>query len=190
MQEIWKDINGYNGKYRVSSLGNVMSVNYLNTKTDRILSAKKHHTGYLIVRLSGGSRDSIKSFMVHTLVANAFIENPLNKPCINHIDGNKENNRVDNLEWVTYKENMHHAIVNGLRNPHRNNHPKGKDVVNSRNIIQYTKSGEYVKTWECISDAARFYNVAPCSIINNAMGRTKTLKGFVWRYEGRSFDNA
>lgn len=184
MQEIWKDITGYNGKYRISNLGNVMSKNYLNTGADKLLSLKKHHSGYLLVRLCAGSRKLQTNRTVHSLVAEAFLQNPHNKPCVNHIDGNKENNRLDNLEWVTYKENDQHAIRTGLRNPHINNHPKGKDVVNSRKICQYSLSGEYLHTWDCISEAARFYHLNPCVITNNAAGRTKTCHGYIWKYPG------
>lgn len=187
MQEIWKDIPGFNGKYRISNFGNVMSVNYLNTGVNQLLAAKKHHTGYLVVVLSLGSRTSKKTCTVHSLVAKNFIPNPDNKPCVNHIDGNKENNRVDNLEWVTYKENTRHAIETGLRDPHKNNHPHGENTVNSRSVVQYTKDGKYVRTWGCISDAARFINAKPASIVNNAKGRTKSVKGYIWRYDNHSF---
>lgn len=182
MQEIWKDIPGYNGKYRVSNLGNVMSINYLNQGIDKLLSLKNHHSGYLIVRLCSGNKSDQKNRTVHSLVAEAFIPNPYNKRCVNHIDGNKKNNRVDNLEWVTHRENTQHAIRTGLRDPHKNNHPKGADTINSRSVIQYSKSGEYIRTWDCISDAARYIGINPCMITNNASGRTKSAHGFVWKY--------
>lgn len=183
MQEIWKDVPNYNGKYRVSNLGNVISVNYLNTGKDHPLSLKHHHTGYLMVRLCSGDRKHQKNRTVHSLVAESFIPNPDNKRCINHIDGNKTNNRADNLEWVTHKENTQHAIKTGLQNPHDNNHPHGKNVVNSREIYQYSVSGEFITSWECISDAARYYGMNPCMIINNASGRTKSAYGYVWKYK-------
>lgn len=183
MQEIWKDIPGYNGKYRVSNFGNVMSINYLNQGIDKLLSLKNHHSGYLIVRLCSGKKENQKNRSVHSLVAEAFIPNPYNKKCVNHIDGNKKNNRVDNLEWVTHRENTQHAIRTGLRDPHNNNHPNGADTPNSRAVMQYSKSGEYIRTWSCISDAARAIGIKPCMITNNASGRTKSAHGFIWKYQ-------
>ncbi len=177
LEEIFKDIVGYEGKYQVSNLGNVKSLNYQNTRASKVLSPVKHHGGYLIVHLCQG-----KIRMIHTLVAEAFIPNPEHKRYVNHIDGNKHNNRVSNLEWVTSKENMNHAIKTGLRDPHKNNHPKGADTPNSRSVEQYDKNGNFIKSWDCISDAARFIGCNPCMIINNASGRTKSAHGFIWKY--------
>ena len=178
MKESYKDIAGYEGKYMISNLGNVKSLNYQNTKKERVLCPVKHHLGYMLVHLG---KNKIK--MVHTLVAEAFIPNPEGKKFVNHIDGNKQNNVVTNLEWVTSKENMNHAIRTGLRNPHKNNHPFGKDVINSKVVLQYSKDGSLIRKWECISDAARSIGCNHCSIINNAMGRKKSSHGFIWKYE-------
>lgn len=182
MKEIFKEIPGFEGKYSVSNLGNVMSLNYLNKKKPKLLVPIKHHGGYMIVHLGKS-----KIRMIHTLVAEAFIPNPDKKKYVNHIDGNKSNNMVTNLEWVTSKENMNHAIMTGLRNPHKNNHPKGKDVVNSRPIIQCLKDGTFIKRFECISDAAREIGCNPCMIVNNASGRTRSAHGFVWKYTNEPF---
>lgn len=184
MKEIYKDIKGYDGKYKVSNLGNVMSMNYRgNTKKPKVLVPIRHHLGYLLVHLISSNRQSCKFKMIHTLVAEAFIPNPENKKYVNHIDGCKQNNNVKNLEWVTSKENVNHAIRTGLRDPHKNNHPHGSDVPNSTVILQCSVDGNVIKRWDCISDAARFIGCNPSSIVNNAKGRTKTLHGFIWRYE-------
>ena len=177
MKEIYKPIHGYESKYMISNLGNVMSLDYQNIRKPTVLNPVKHHLGYLFVHLG---QNKIK--MVHTLVAEAFIPNPEGKKFVNHIDGNKQNNVVSNLEWVTTKENVNHAIRTGLRDPHKNNHPKGKNVVNSRSVDQYSLSGEFIKRWECVSDAARAVGCYPAAIINNALGRTKKTHGFVWKY--------
>jgi len=178
LKEIYKDIKGYEGKYQISNMGNVKSLDYLNTKKPKVLTPIKHHLGYLLVHLG---YNKIK--MIHTLVAEAFIDNPEGKKFVNHIDGNKQNNNVKNIEWVTSKENMNHAIITGLRNPHKNNHPKGSDTPNSKPILQCAKNGDIIRKWDCISDAARAVGCNPASIVNNAMGRTKTLHGFTWKYE-------
>ena len=103
MEEIWKEIPGYEKKYKVSNLGNVYS-----NKHKRILKPYKVRKGYLRVDLFG-SKFVRKHQKVHRLVAMAFIPNPDNKPQINHIDGNPANNCVTNLEWCTNDENQKHA---------------------------------------------------------------------------------
>jgi hypothetical protein len=92
--------------YKVDQFGNVYGLN------GKVLKPATDQKGYLRVGLTIDKKLCTKK--VHRLVAIEFIENPQNKPCVNHIDGNKKNNSVDNLEWVTYKENTNHAIKNGL----------------------------------------------------------------------------
>ena len=110
VEEIWKDVVGFEGLYMVSSLGNVKSLNYNHTKKERILSANGKR--YLMVVLS--KEGKTYPFLVHRVVATAFIENPENKKTVNHIDGNKLNNTVQNLEWATTSENHKAAFKLGL----------------------------------------------------------------------------
>lgn len=177
MEEIFKDIAGFETLYKVSNTGKVLSTNYRNTGEARILSPVKHHTGYLYVHLGQKTMRS-----VHTLVAEAFLEKSDGKAFVNHIDGNKHNNNVENLEYVSAVENIRHAIHTGLRDPHFNNCRRGKDKPNSRPVEQFSKTGEFIKRWECISDAARFIGCNPSMIINNASGRTRSVHGYVWKY--------
>lgn len=176
MKEIFKDISGYEGRYQISNYGNVKSLNYQNTHRAKLLHPVKHHLGYLLVHLGG---EKIK--MVHTLVAEAFIDNPENKKYVNHIDGNKQNNTVWNLEWVTSKENMEHAIRIGLRDPHINNKPFGDLNPSRKPVLQFTRDGKFIKRWECISEAARQIGCNPSQINNNIAGRCKSCHGYVWR---------
>ncbi len=124
--EIWKDVKGYEGYYQVSNLGSIRGVDRLikhsrwgkEFRKSRILSVKGiAGSGYPYVTLC---KDSYRNgAAVHRIVAKAFIPNPENKPCINHINCVKTDNRAINLEWCTCKENMTHAYKNGLVNPTR-----------------------------------------------------------------------
>lgn len=122
MNEEWKDIEGYEGLYQVSNRGNVRrfgcSVNRKLTK----LPVKKGHYYYIPLCKNG----KYKNFLVSRLVATAFIPNPNNKETVNHKDGNKTNNNVNNLEWNTYAENNKHAVENGLLNIVGENHYRAK----------------------------------------------------------------
>ena len=102
-EEIWKPIKDFEGYYEVSNIGRVRSLNYKRTGKEKILKNIEDYKGYLeVVLTKNGKR---KQFKVHRLVAEAFIPNPENKPCIDHINTIKSDNRVENLRWVTYKEN-------------------------------------------------------------------------------------
>jgi hypothetical protein len=118
--QIWKPIDGYLGFYEVSDRGMVRSVNravsVLNGKTRKItgrtIAPKRHSQGYRFVALSKGG--AINNRYIHRLVAAAFISNPMRLPLVNHLSGDKTDNRVANLQWVTHAENVQHAYDNGL----------------------------------------------------------------------------
>lgn len=110
MEEIWKQIDDGYEQYQISTFGRVKS---LKRKSEKILSLDKDRNGYMNVKLS---KDGvIRKFKVHRLVALAFIANPDNLPEVNHKDGNKANNCIDNLEWTTRSQNMRHAYDTGLK---------------------------------------------------------------------------
>jgi len=113
-KKIWRDILGYKGVYQINDLAFVKSLKRPRGKRDKIISSCVAQTGYKTVVLFKNSVRKI--YLLHRLIAMAFIPNPENKPCINHKDGNKLNNSLDNLEWCTRAENNQHAFRNGLIN--------------------------------------------------------------------------
>ena len=132
--EEWKWIDGYEGEYQVSTKGNIKS--FKKYKEGAILKPKKDGKDrYLMICLSNNG--SQKYYLIHRLVAQAFIQNPNNKEEVNHIDGNKKNNNVENLEWVTHSENIRHAFENNLTDTEI-----GVYIVDvfTGNIIKHTKS--------------------------------------------------
>ncbi len=117
MEEIWKDIKKYEGLYQVSNLGRIKRIRFINNVTnkpqERIISVNKiDNLGYRTTCLCKNNKRKYKR--VHRLVAETFISNPNNLPCVNHIDGNKTNNTISNLEWCTHSQNTSHALSNGL----------------------------------------------------------------------------
>ncbi len=179
MQEIWKDVPGYEGMYQVSNMGNVASLRV--SHDSRRLIAPFDNGGYL--RVCFRVQFKGRNYLVHRLVAEAFVDNPFNKPDVNHIDGNKRNNCADNLEWVTKSENIRHAINIGLRPsyaPHKTY--KGKDNPNSKPIDQYDLDGCFVKHWNCASEIYDELGFKQRFVQRCCLGGRRTYKGFVWKY--------
>ena len=184
MEEIWKAIEGYEGKYEVSNLGRVRS---LDMKFDRIwngitqhyhvkgrtLKQKTDHKGYAFIGLSNGARHNISYFRVHQLVAKAFIPNPDNLQLINHKDENKQNNIVSNLEWCDYAYNNAYG-----------NH--GYKIAQARGypVRQMTKDGQTVAEYYSAREASRRTGISVDCIYHCCQKRKqcKTAGGYRWRY--------
>lgn len=112
----WRDVKGYEGVYQVSNTGEVKRVAYMDAKhnkwvANRVLKKFHNQKGYLFVALCKDGQDATKR--VHRLVAEAFIPNPDNLEQVNHIDCNKQNNTVENLEWCSLQDNIRHGVLNG-----------------------------------------------------------------------------
>lgn len=155
MIEIWKDIEGYIGLYQLSNLGRVKSLSRFNSRTERILKTNSvSKSGYIIICLS---KDNIKfGIALHRLVAEAFIPNPEGKMQVNHIDGNKLNNTVDNLEWNTASENTIHAINNKLRKQNCEDNHQSK--LSKQQVLEIRESNLSQRK------LGKIYNVAQSTI--------------------------
>lgn len=165
-KEIFREIDGF-PDYEVSNLGRVCS---FKGRYPKILKPRKDRGGYLCVTLYTGEKRVTKK--VHRLVAEAFIPNPENKPEVNHIDEDKLNNVVDNLEWVTHRENMNHGT--GIK---RSAEARGKAVV------QYTTDGVFMDLYSSIREAERVTGIAYQNISQVCRGKRKTAGGYEWCYE-------
>lgn len=159
----YKDIPNYEGFYQVSSDGKVISPN-------GIRKAEMSQTGYWRVALWKHGKG--KHFFVHRLVAMAFIPNPNNYELVNHIDGNKLNNNVENLEWCNLSQNVQHAYRTGLVH-----HATTK-------VIQYSMDFKKVKEWDSIREACESLGLNHANIVTVCGQKTnrKQCGGFIWRY--------
>lgn len=171
MEEVWKDIKGYEGLYKISNFGNVYS---LNIKRNKTLSMSRN--GYLYVDLL--KNQVRKHFYVHRLVAEAFIENTNKLPVVNHKDECKTNNCVDNLEWCSYVYNNNYGthIKRCILTKIKNN------CINApKKIDQYSLDGKFIKTWNSGTDITKngFNRPNICKCCN---GLRKTSKGYIWKY--------
>ena len=177
MEEIWKDIEGYKGKYQVSNFGKVK-----NTNTNHILSQSKNNCGYYRVGLYFNKVN--KRVDVHRLVAEAFINNPEQKKEVNHINGNKKDNSINNLEWVTHKENICHAWKEGLFETVRKASKRyGKNNPSAKKVIQYDLDGNEIRRYDCIAEAVKATNINKTSIGKCCSGRQKTAGNYIWKFD-------
>lgn len=162
--EIWKNVKDYEGLYQVSNLGRVKRVSY-----NKILKPSCNKYGYLIVGLYKNGKS--KSHYIHRLVANEFITNPNNLPCINHMDENKFNNTVENLEWCTHKYNSNYGTA-----------AKRMGIKHRKKVIQISLSGKIINVWNSIIDAVKKTNTNYGDISACCKNKRKTAGGYIWKY--------
>jgi len=171
MKEEWKDIEGYEGLYQVSNLGNVKSLKRVIVKKngvslpieEKILKPSIASHGYRVVVLA--NKGQLKQMLIHRLVAKAFVDNPNNYKEINHKDGNKLNNNISNLEWCTYTENLVHAYKTNLRK--------------TKKYICVETGKEYSSTIEI----ERLTGIGRQHISQCCKGIRKTTGGYHWKYQ-------
>lgn len=183
-EEIWRDIEGYEGLYQVSNLGRIRSCDrYVSngrgsTKLmkSRVLRPGMDRCGYLNVKLYKDGKK--KMFLVHRLVYEAFNCKRLEGMQINHIDENKLNNRLDNLNLMTPKQNINWGTANERRSKKLINH---KSL--SKPIIQYNINGKKLAEFGSLSDASRRLSISTASICLALKGRLKTAGGYIFKYK-------
>lgn len=176
MEEQWKDIEGYEGRYQISSFGRVKSLptlkrngnGYYYTK-EKIRRSKSTFDGYRAITLV--KNGIFRTYTIHRLVAKAFVENPNNYNEINHIDEIKTNNRVDNLEWCTHAYNLEY----GSR----------KEITRQKTmkpVLQFDRENKFIRKWNSGSDAARNLNIQQSSISNCCCHNRKTAGNYIWEF--------
>lgn len=180
MEEVWKDIEGYEGLYQVSNLGRVRSVDrYVRTSRGNGLKPVKGKiikqavlSGYVCVRLHKNNKE--KTHLVHRLVANAFIPNHNNLPEINHKDENKQNNLISNLEWCDRAYNVHYGT--GIK--------RNKESQSSKPVLCYSLDGNLIEQYNSIREASNATGAGRTNISFCCQNKPKykSAGGFKWRY--------
>ena len=167
--EIWKDIRGYESLYQVSDQGHIKRL--YKTKGERLLVPVIDKDGYCKVTLSKGG--TTQNRRIHRLVAEAFIENPNNLPVINHKDERKQNNTADNLEWCSVQYNTCYGSAMDRK----------KEKL-GKTILQFTLSGEFVRSWQSAVEIKNELGFATRNIRSCCLNyqHRKSAYGYVWRY--------
>lgn len=191
MTELWKDVQGYEGLYQVSNMGNVRSVDhevevtrngitFVVPKKGKVLSPTRRQHGYVGVMLygkGGHATRGFKTFSVHRLVAEAFVENPNGYDEVNHLDECKTNNRADNLEWCDRKYNTNYGTTQSRRAEKITNDPR-----RAKQVVQLDLDGNEIQTWPSLGEIRRQLGFAPSNICRATRGDYSHAYGYRWKY--------
>ena len=179
---VWRSPPDYEGLYMVSDSGLVKSL-----ISDKILKPNHMNNGYLSVELFKDKKS--KRILIHRLVAQTFIENPNNFPCVNHIDENKHNNNVNNLEWCTRSYNINYGTANERRRRHWHVTEKvskawrENKIKNGKPVLCYTKKGEFVRRFNSAKEAGEILKTTYSHICSVCNGKRKSAAGYIFKYE-------
>lgn len=183
--ELWSDIEGFEGLYKISTFGRVMSTlpsRNRKVTNELIILKPTNRRAYSCVSLH--KNRLVKQCLVHRLVALAFIPNPNQKPTVNHKDGVKTNNHVSNLEWATYPEQLNHAYKTGLAVASK--HMAGKlGALNFRSkpIVQLSMNNDFVAHYASATEAARILGLPQTGISAACLGKRAFSKGYKWKFK-------
>lgn len=180
MEEIWKTIKGFEN-YKVSNTGKVYSLD-----KSKVMKPWKINSGYQAIALV--DKGISKRMLVHRLVALNFIDNPLNKPQVNHIDGDKLNNSVDNLEWTTASENINHNKVLGRLDTHTAREALNKVQTKAVNQLDIA-TGKVIATYNTISEASKSTGSQNGKITMVCQGKRNSHNGYRWEYVNKGHLN-
>lgn len=168
-KEEWRPMVGFEGLYAVSNTGKILRCQRIDSnnrlRKGILLKPKINKGGYRTIGLTKDGKR--KYYMVHRLVASTFIKNPYNLPQVNHKDENRQNNRVDNLEWCTPKYNINYG--NSIRK-------------RSKSVRQYTLNGLFIHEYVSGFEASRLNNISRTNLYNALNGNTDSAGGFLWKY--------
>ena len=173
MEEIWKPIKGYEGRYEVSNYGRIKS--YVTNKNGSIIKGTVHKDGYQYLIVSDANHNR-EGFYVHRIVATHFIDNPNNYQQVNHIDENKLNNRVDNLEWCTASYNVNYGSRNTCVASKNTNHPS-----RSKPVFSIDSDGAFC-FYDSVGEAERQTGLSHGNIVRALKGHTPRCGGRFWFY--------
>lgn len=162
MKEVWKEIEGYDGKYQASNLGRIRKI--------EILKQHDHNLGYKYVNITKDKQT--KHIYVHRLIAQTFIPNLNNLEMVNHKDEDKTNNIPENLEWVTCKENNNYGTA-----------PTRRAKTRSKPVLQYSLDGKFIKEWESAREVERVLGFSNVCINQCCNKKIKKSKGYMWKFK-------
>lgn len=169
MTEEWRPVLGFEKSYEISSLGNLR-----NIRNGKLLKGQGVRSGYIVNILCEKQRK--KTVRRHRLVAEAFIPNPEKKPEVNHINGDKLDNRVENLEWATHRENTDHAWLTGLT----------KLPAPTERVVSQYYDGRWLATYRSIKIASQISGADDSCILQCCKGNRASAGGYEWKYGGEN----